>query len=149
MAQAKQVTKAELLNSTGLIIPVSYLVLLAVNIIVVSFAGRLAPEAIVLGSFSASRGWALLHSMGTLTLLNVFMIPLVHYHEVVRGKMYNSKEWMLAYLLVNFVGLWVIARFADNLGLGLSAWWVALLLAIVLDWVQGLAMMALSKLTAA
>lgn len=148
MVKASKKPKTELLNSTGLIIPVSYFVLLGVNIIITALAGRLAPEAVVLGTASISRSWALIHSMGTLTLLNVFMIPLVHYHEEIRGKMYNTKEWMLSYLVINFVGLWVIARFADNLGLGLSAWWVALLLAVVLDWVQGLAMMTLSKLTA-
>jgi hypothetical protein len=86
--------------------------------------------------------------MSALTLFNTFMIPLVHYHEALRGRMYSPKEWMLAYFVLNFVGLWLLGRFAENLGLGLSAWWVSLLLATALDWIQGLAMMALDKAVA-
>lgn len=147
MAKAKSLSNTELINSTGLIIPLSYLVLLAVNLVVLSLANTLFPNEVVLGTAAISRGWALMYSMGTLALLDVFMIPFVHYHEAVRGSMYSSREWMLAYFVINLVGLWLLSRMADNLGLGISAWWVTILLATALVWLQGLAIMALTKLT--
>lgn len=140
--------KTSLINSTGLILPLSFFVLLAVNYLVLSLANILFPEQIVLGTASLTRTWSLLLSASTLTILNTFMIPVVHYHEQIRGSMYSNKEWLLSYFLINFVGLWLIARLADNLGLGLSTWWVALLLATALDWLQALGMLALAKLTA-
>lgn len=60
--------------------------------------------------------------------------------------MFSSAEWMASYFVLNFVGVWVVARFANQLGFGISSWVVALVLAVVLDVVQGAAMMQVEKL---
>jgi predicted membrane protein len=57
----------------------------------------------------------------------------------------HPKQWMLTYLVINFVALWEISRFADNLGLGFSSWIVILLFAAVIDLIQGGAMMILGE----
>lgn len=139
--------KPNLINSSGLILPLSFFTLLATNFVVLYFANLLFPREVVLGTYFLSSGWAIFHSMILLTLVDTFIIPVVHYHESVRGSMYSSKEWMLLYFVLNSLAVWVIARFANNLGFGISAWWVALFLGAAFDWLQGLAMMALGKLT--
>ncbi len=57
------------------------------------------------------------------------------------GKALTTAHWMAGYLAINFVGLWVISRFSEQFGLGISAWWIVLILAAVLDFVQGMGMM--------
>ena len=140
------VNKAEIQAKVGLTLVFSYFVLFFVNLFVVYIANQLFPQDVVLGTYSLSTWWALHHSMTKLALINTFVIPLVYYHEWKRGSVYSPKEWMLAYFAVNTVAIWGITRFAQVFGLGISHWWVALLLAAALDWAQGIAMMALGKL---
>ena len=52
---------------------------------------------------------------------------------------------MIGYLVINFVGLWSVARGADVLGLGISSWMIVLVIAVVLDFIQGGVMMGLGK----
>lgn len=144
---AKKSPQSSIINETGLIIPLSFFVLFAINALVIAVANSLFPEHVVLGNATITRTWAIIHSMSTLALINTFLIPVVHYHEVVRGRMYSNKEWMIAYFFINFIGVWAVARFANTLGFGITGWWVALALALVLDWLQGIGMMALSKST--
>lgn len=138
--------KNALAENPGLVLVVTYFVLFVVNALVVWLANSLVPQQVVLGTQFISKGWAIIHSMGTLALLNTFAIPFVREYEKSRGKMFSPKEWMVAYLVLNLVGVWVIARFAENLGFGISSWTVALVLAAVLDVVQGIAMMQVEKL---
>ncbi|MBP9670595.1 hypothetical protein KBD75_04310, partial [Candidatus Woesebacteria bacterium] len=58
----------------------------------------------------------------------------------------SPKQWMALYFVVNFLVIWEITRFADNLGLGVSSWGVVLLLAAVFDMAQGVVMMSIGKL---
>lgn len=133
-------------QETGMMVVISYFVLLVVNSIVILGANSLFPNDVVLGNSAIPFFWALLHSMGIFTLLTAFAIPFVHEYEQVRGKMFTSNEWMITYFIINFVGMWVLTRFAENLGLGITSWLVALILAVVLDIVQGIAMMQLEKM---
>ena len=139
---AKPKTDSE---STGLILVYSFITLFLTNALVLYFANLLFPKEIVLGTLYLSKGWAIYHSTLIMTVIGTLLIPIDHFHEAKRNKMYTPKEWMIAYFLVNFVSLWLISRLADNLGLGISAWWVALILAAAYDWIQGLAMMALTR----
>jgi len=38
--------------------------------------------------------------------------------------------------LVNVAGVWLVGRLAENLGMGISSWWVAVILGLVLTAVQ-------------
>ena len=104
------------------------------------------PNAIVLGNEFITKGWAIIHSMGTLALINTFAIPVIRQIEIKKGRMLTPKEWMIKYFIINFVGVWGLARFSFELGMGISSWVVALFLAVILDVFQGIAMMQLEKM---
>ena len=124
----------------------TYFLLLIVNSVVIYLANLFFPNNVVLGTMNIPMWWAILCSMGILALLGTFAVPFVREAEFKRGgRVFSSKEWMILYFILNFIGVWVIARMATFVGLGISSWIVALILAIVLDVVQGFAMMQLEK----
>ena len=129
----------------GLMMIYSFITLFVVNNLVLHIANMFFPSQIVLGTASISHWWAMYHSMFKLTVICTFIMPLVSFYEWKNKLTFTSKQWMLTYLVVNFVALWCISRFADNLGLGFSSWFVILLFAGVIDMAQGMAMMALGE----
>lgn len=133
-------------KDTGIMLVISYVVLFAINAIVLYLANRYFPMHVVLGTHAITPFWAIVHSMGTLALINTFAIPFVNHWEKVRGHIVSGQEWMGIYLVLNFVGIWAISRYSEQFGLGVSAWYVALALAVVLDVVQGLVMMQMEKM---
>ncbi len=139
-------SKKEESQNTGMTLVITYFVLFTVNSLVVLLANSLFPQHVVLGTGHISVGWALIHAMGTLALLDVFAIPFVHEQEKKRGSMFSPQEWMGVYFVLNFIGVWGVARFAEQLGFGISSWFVALVLAVVLDVFQGMAMMQVEKM---
>ncbi len=143
---AKSLTSKEAIQAkTGVHLIYSFATMLAVNTLVLMIANNFFPTHIVLGTNSISYWWAMHHSMVKLAMIGTFVMPLVAYYEWKRGKIFSPKEWMMTYMVVNTVALWGISRFATNLGLGISAWWVVLILAAVFNWAQGIAMMTLGK----
>jgi len=129
----------------GLMMIYSFITLFIVNNLVLHVANMFFPDAIVLGTASISHWWAMYHSMFKLTVICTFIMPLVTFYEWKNKLTFSPKQWMATYLVVNFVALWCISRFADNLGLGFSSWFVILIFAGVLDMVQGVAMMVLGE----
>lgn len=138
--------KKNILNNPGIMMVVTYLDIFLVNALILYIANRYYPNAVVLGTGSITLSWSLIHSMGTLALINVFAIPFIREWETRKGKMLTSSQWMIKYFLINFVGLWLLARHADNLGMGLASWKVVVVLAILLDIAQGIVMMKLEKM---
>lgn len=144
-AQSVSVNSATTSANPGLMMVTSYFVLFAVNALVIYLANMYFPQYVVLGTFNINLGWSIFHSMGTLALVNVFVIPFIREIERWKGRMLTSMEWMIKYFMVNFIGVWVITRFSEQFGLGVSSWFVVFILAIVLDLVQGVAMMQIGK----
>lgn len=132
-------------SETGIILVASFGVIYMVNAVVLYLANMYWPEHVVLGTMSMDSMWAILHSMTALALLDTFAIPVVHVAENMVGRMFSAIEWTAAYFVINAAGLYAITRFSDQFGLGVSAWWVILVLAVVLDFLQGIAMMQLQK----
>ncbi len=137
---------AFLSNNAGLVLVKSFLVMFVVNAFVVLLAHLVFPTYVALGTGSLSVVWALALSMGILSIVDTFTIPFVRVIENHRKRMFSTVEWMVAYFLINFGGLWLISRGAEQLGLGVQSWIVVLVLAVVLDMVQGMAMMKLEKM---
>lgn len=54
-------------------------------------------------------------------------------------------DWMKLYFVVNTLSVYLITRFAEIYGLGVSSWIVVLVLAALMDIVQGVSMMQLGK----
>lgn len=137
--------KKEVVGNSGMMLVATFFVLFGVNAVVLFLANMVFPTQVVLGTLALSPLWAIVHSMGALALLNTFSIPFVHVYENKRGKMFSPMEWMLAYFVINLAGIWVIARFPDQFGFGVTSWMVVGVLAVALDFLQGLAMMQLAK----
>lgn len=105
--------------------------------VIVYFANRWYPDAVVLGTNVISPMMAMLYSMVVLTLLTVGSIPVVELlASQFRIKM-GALHWFLSFLVIDAAALWLVARFAEQLGLGLSSWMVAAVLAVIIDLVQG------------
>ena len=138
-------SKIEIQAKTGVNLIISFLTLFVVNSLIIMLANYFFPTKVVLGTFSISYWWAIYHSMLKFTLLTTFVMPFVALYEWKMKTTFTSMQWMGLYLVVNVAGLWAITRFAENLGLGVSAWWIVLVVAAVLDMVQGMAMMAAGK----
>jgi hypothetical protein len=138
-------TPVKFLQVPGMMLVASYKMLFVVNAVVLYFAHSLFPQQIVLGTQSMTFFWAMLHSVGILTLANAFAIPFAHLMEEHKGRELTTNEWMIKYFLLNFASIWIITRFSDQFGLGISHWYIAAGLAIVLDIAQGMAMVALEK----
>ncbi len=138
-------SKEKIQAKTGIHLICSFSTLFLVNYLVLHLANMFAPMNVVLGTSSISHWWAMYHSVLAFTLIGTAVMPLVSYYEWKNKVTLKPKDWMLLYLVVNFVALWAISRFAENLGLGISSWVVVLVLAAIFDLVQGMAMMALGK----
>lgn len=129
-----------------MILVITYFVLFAVNSLVIYLANLWFPQNVVLGTQSLSPIWALFLSMGVLSLINTFAIPFMNQYEKSRKQPLTPKDWMAAYFVLNFIGLWLVTRAAVQLGFGITSWIVAAILALILDVFQGIAMMRLEKL---
>jgi len=132
-------------QNTGIILVITYFSFFVVNSLILMIASDLFPDWIVLGTASISYLFSVIHSMGTLALLDTFALPLVREYESSSGRMLKKSEWMLLYLALNFAGIWLISRFADQVGMGVISWTVVLGLAVFFDLVQGAVMMQLEK----
>lgn len=135
-------------HHNSLILVWSYIALFIVNTVVIFLASVIFPLYVVLGTFNLTTSWSLIHSMTLLALANVFVIPFVREYEHRAGKMFTNNQWMAVYFVINFIGIWLIARFADQVGFGISSWLVAAVLALVLNIVQAIVMMGLEKFRA-
>ncbi len=118
-----------------------FFVCFSVNILVLYFSNLLAPNFVVFGAQFVPATWALFLSMAVLSLINLLAVPIFEVIQEEKQKELSPKEWMIGYFIVNFTGLWLISRFAEQFGLGFSSWVVVALVALVLDFVQGFAIM--------
>ncbi len=59
--------------------------------------------------------------------------------EGLKIKLKDEWQWMLAFLLTNILGVWVIARYADLTGVGVSTGWTAILLGLSINIAQWIA----------
>jgi len=132
-------------SNPGMVLVITYCVLFAVNALVLYAAHVMTPQYVVLGTATISLVWAIVLSMGTLALVDVLAIPFIHEIEKMKRRKLSSMEWMIKYLILNFLGIGVITRFSFQLGLGINSWYVIAALAVVFDLVQGVAMMELER----
>ncbi len=137
--------KDQLPVSTSRQLAYSFFVSFAANSLVIAVANMLFPGQVVLGTANLTVAWSIFHSMMALSLIVTLAVPLFEWKQAMIKRVLSTKDWMIGYLIVNFIGLWVISRFSEQFGLGVSAWWVALLLAAVFDFVQGMGMMLVYK----
>ncbi|MBW7955508.1 hypothetical protein H3C66_02140 [Patescibacteria group bacterium] len=132
-------------KNPGMVLFLSYILLTLVSGVVIYFAHMWFPDHVVLGTMSLTVLWATALSAGKLGLITTFTLPFITEWENKQGKNLTPMQLMAVYFVVNFVALWVTSRFAEVFGLGISSWVTVLILAAVLDFFQGIAMMSLEK----
>lgn len=137
---------ALLLKNPGMVFVVTFVVLVVVNALGITVANILFPGSVVLGTITIPYTAAILLSAGVLAWINTLVLPFVSEYERRRGRELSPMEMMGLYLGINFVGLWLISRVAEIFGLGFSSWIVVLLVALVLDMLQGAAMVQVEKM---
>lgn len=111
---------------------------LVVHVVLVYAAAMLFPNMIVLGTHLISPMVGLVYSMAVFTLLTVGSIPVLEGVSGALSMKLKDMHWMVLYMFINFAGLWLVARFAEQLGMGLASWTVAAALALVFNVAQGL-----------
>jgi len=133
-------------RNPGMNMVVSFKLVALVNIIVIWLANMLVPSNVVLGTMSLTPLWALVLSASVLSWFTVVLIPVIHEWEFRQKRDLTPVQWMAAYLVINFVGLWLLTRVSDIFGLGVSSWLIVLVLAAVLDFAQGMVMMQVERI---
>lgn len=139
--------EAELPTTSSRQMAMIFFVQLIVNSLVVWIANMIFPNLIVLGNANSNLWWSIFHSMIMLSLVGTLFIPAFEFWQAKRQSTLTTKDWMIGYLVINFVTIWIISRFSEQFGLGIAAWWIGLILAVVLDTVQGLATKFVMKQT--
>lgn len=123
----------------------TFIAMMVTNTVVILAANALFPNQVVLGSLSVPFWWAVYHSMLELSVITLLVLFGVTICEWKTKAIFTPAQWMGLYFVVNVSALWGITRFAEQMGLGVSAWWVLLILAGVFDFLQGMVMMFLGK----
>ena len=118
-----------------------FFVCLSVNVLVLLFSSLMTSTNIVFGTQSLTPSWGLFLSMGVLALINMLSVPIFESIQNESDRELTMKEWMIGYYIINFFGLWSISRFAEQFGIGFTSWGVVAIVALILDFVQGFAIM--------
>lgn len=132
-------------RNPGMMNVLSFVVVSLVNIVVIYIANMFFPLNVVLGTMSLSSMWALLLSSWMIALITVLAMPFVYEVGHIKKRDLTPIEMLLLYLAINVVGLWLLTRKSEIFGLGVSSFGVVFALAFVLNFVQGIAMMAIDK----
>jgi hypothetical protein len=133
---ASTVKNTEIMSARELMI--TFVVWMLGHSAVLFLANRFFPEAVVLGTHQFSIFQSIFYSMMVFTLITVGSIPIIEYVAVLQNRVLKTMDWMVSFFFINALGIWLVARFAEQLGLGISSWVVAAILALVFDVVQGL-----------
>lgn len=125
---------------------VCFFVVWLVNLLVFAVANMLMPESVVLGTVNIPYTAALLLSSGVLAWVTTLFIPAFTEIEMRKKMVMSPIHWTAGYLIIDFIALWLIARQAEILGLGISSWMLVLVLSVILDVLQGMSMMAIEMM---
>ncbi len=131
---------------TGRQLTVMFVALLIAHSIVIYLANQWFPSLVVLGTNIYSPMAAIVYSMVLFTLIVVGATPVIEHVGNSMSRKLSDMDWMVLFVLINAGGLWLVARFAEQLGLGVASWMVVAILAVIMDVVQGLTMKVLMSI---
>lgn len=126
---------------------ITFFLLWVVNALIILAANAVFPMNVVLGTMSLTPTIALILSSGVLAWAATVTLPIFTEIEIRKQMVLTPQHWMMGYLVINVISLWIVSRFAEAIGLGISSWVFVLGLAAVLDMVQGMTMMAFGQAT--
>jgi len=116
-----------------------------VNSIILYAVNMIFPQLLVLGTHVISPLMALVSGSALLSLLLVAAMPITEAFQKAQKFTLTTMQWTGLYFILNFIGLWLISRLAEEVGLGVSSWMVAAGLAVVLDCIQAIVISMLMK----
>jgi hypothetical protein len=87
------------LRTPGMMLVISFFTLFGVNAVLLYLANMFFPQYIVLGTQSMNTWWAILHSMGTLALFLVLLLPFATILERKLGRELKPQEWIVGYFI--------------------------------------------------
>lgn len=133
MAKTTAVSK----KNPGMMFVMTFFIVGVINALIIYLANMFFPSQVVLGTYSLSFFWAILLPAFTLSLVTVLALPFITQIEMMREKEFSPIEYIVVYMGINFTTLWLLTRSSQVFGLGVSSWIVVLLLAAVLNFLQG------------
>ena len=113
-----------------------------VNAVLIWLANMLYPANFVLGSLTMSAWSGIIAAALLWTALIWFTEPLAAKFKV---KLKKGMPMMIAYLVSNFVSLWLLSRLGPAIGFGVSSWVYVLSLAFVANIAQFISWVVLAK----
>lgn len=108
-----------------------------VDLIILLSTAVMIPTLLVLGNNLVTPLMALILAS---FLLSFFVVSTVPIMELIVSRFeyeFTSRDWMAIFVAINVFFLWLLARFAQVVGMGISSWMVALVIGIVLSLIQG------------
>lgn len=90
--------------------------------------GQLAPGGVVLGNQHILSFWASVFAGFILAAIDSLVEPTL---EITHVKPRGGYRWVVTFLAANSIALWIITRFALVIGVGIAAFWWAVVLGIV------------------
>ena len=112
---------------------------MVIDSIILYGAHLLFPNQVVLGTYQISPLLAVIQSMLFFSLFAVVSTPVIELVAHYLKLKLTDLHWIILTFLIDFVGLWLVARLANMLGLGISSWVIVAVLAVCFDLGQGLA----------
>lgn len=134
-------------RNPGMIFVLSFVVTAIASSLVIYLANMFFPMQVVLGTLTISPLWAVLLVSAKLAIIVTLAWPFLIEWELRSGKELTPFQMLGSYFIINFIAVWVTTRFAEIFGMGVSSWIVIVVLAAVLDIVQGIGMMMLDNMT--
>lgn len=113
-----------------------FVIFFMINFVLVYLANRFFPSNVVLGTYFHSVNMALIYSSVALTLLVAGILSGVNcLLEQLKSDFFQGRILVMLFL-ANSVSVWLVGRMAQYLGMGISSWFVAVVLGLVLALVQ-------------
>lgn len=103
------------------------------NSLSIYLLGSIFPSSVVLGTFRLSPLEASLYAGFWLTF---FVWTMWEFVLVRKVKLEPSLLRLIFFLVVNFIGVWIVTRYSYHTGLGIVSFWWALFIGTVADLLQ-------------
>lgn len=113
-----------------------------INGIVLYLASLIVQGHVVFGNAIVSLPLALIFTSLLLTVIITLVVPVF---DILKIKVEKESVWRLIYLGVNIGAIWVLARISPATGFGISRFWVAIILGIILNILQWISWKYIAK----
>lgn len=118
---------------------------LITNYLLAFFISQFFPKNLVFGTHLLHPFTALVYSMTVFTLLIGLLMFKIHWLKDKMKIELTALNCKIMHLIFNIAGLWLVARLASILGMGISSWKVAVVVGVIFYLMQSLIIKSLKK----